>query len=242
MRLPSRLPQPIAFAHRGGLAHAPENTLEAFSLALDMGATGLESDVWLTSDGIPVLHHDPAFGRLFWRRRISRTERSALPDHVPSLGELYSHCGVGYELSLDIKDSAAVDAVVNAAREAGAYERLWAVHPAVETLTAWRLRWPDLRLVCSTRINRMSGGPERFAARLAEDRIDAVNLPAKLWTGGLTTLFHRFDRLCFAWGAQHERLLDALVRMGVDGIYSDHVVVLGEDVDRLVEAVNSPVD
>ncbi|MQA17795.1 MAG: hypothetical protein GEV09_28165, partial [Pseudonocardiaceae bacterium] len=46
---------PIAFAHRGARAHAPENTLEAFALALRLGATGLESDVWLTADGEAVL-------------------------------------------------------------------------------------------------------------------------------------------------------------------------------------------
>ena len=57
-RLPSLLDPPIAFAHRGAKAHAPENTIEAFTLALRLGATGLESDVWLTSDGVPVLDHD----------------------------------------------------------------------------------------------------------------------------------------------------------------------------------------
>jgi glycerophosphoryl diester phosphodiesterase len=57
-RLPSLLARPIAFAHRGARAHARENTLDAFALALRLGATGLESDVWLTADGVPVLDHD----------------------------------------------------------------------------------------------------------------------------------------------------------------------------------------
>ena len=57
-RLPSRLDPPIGFAHRGAKAHAPENTIAAFQLALRLGATGLESDVWLTAEGIPVLDHD----------------------------------------------------------------------------------------------------------------------------------------------------------------------------------------
>ena len=52
------LDPPIAFAHRGASAHARPNTLEAFRLGLRLGATGLESDVWLTADGIPVLDHD----------------------------------------------------------------------------------------------------------------------------------------------------------------------------------------
>ena len=57
-RLPSQLAAPIAFAHRGARAYAQENTIEAFTMGLQMGATGLESDVWMTADGVPVLDHD----------------------------------------------------------------------------------------------------------------------------------------------------------------------------------------
>ena len=46
---------PITFAHRGGRAGAPENTVSAFRRALDLGATGLESDCRLSGDGEVVL-------------------------------------------------------------------------------------------------------------------------------------------------------------------------------------------
>ena len=65
------LTAPLLFAHRGGRAHAPENTLEAFALALRLGATGLESDVWCSADGVPVLHHDGRSGQRVRRRTIS---------------------------------------------------------------------------------------------------------------------------------------------------------------------------
>ena len=51
----------ITFAHRGGMAHAPENTLAAFRKGVALGAGGLESDVWLCADGQPVLIHDDQF-------------------------------------------------------------------------------------------------------------------------------------------------------------------------------------
>ena len=71
-RLPSLLAPPITFAHRGARANAPDNTIEAFQLALDLGAGGLESDVWLTRDGVPVLDHD---GTDQQRRQLQRQHR-----------------------------------------------------------------------------------------------------------------------------------------------------------------------
>lgn len=46
------------YAHRGASAEAPENTLDAFALALELGADGVELDVRLTADGVPVVIHD----------------------------------------------------------------------------------------------------------------------------------------------------------------------------------------
>ena len=43
-------------------------------------------------------------------------DRSDLPSHVPELAQLYASCGTGFELSLDVKDAAATDAVVAVAR------------------------------------------------------------------------------------------------------------------------------
>lgn len=45
-------------AHRGFSGNFPENTLLAFQKAIEVGADGVEFDVHLTSDGIPVIHHD----------------------------------------------------------------------------------------------------------------------------------------------------------------------------------------
>ena len=115
-RLPSLRDPPIGFAHRGARAHAPENTLEAFQLALRLGATGLESDVWLTADGVAVLDHDGVVGGRLRRTPIDQVGRApTCPTHIPTLAELYDACGTDFELSLDVKDPAAIDAVVAAA-------------------------------------------------------------------------------------------------------------------------------
>ena len=209
--------------------------MEAFKLALRLGATGLESDVWLTEDGVPVLDHDGKVKAGLRGRPIGSVTRAALPDHVPTLEDLYGECGTDYELSLDVKDPQAASAVAQVARAAGgdAPARLWICHPDWELLAGWREDLHDVRLVDSTKMKDMRKGPERRAAQLSGAGIDAVNLHESEWTGGLTTLFHRFGVLAFGWDAQHERVIRNLVKMGVDAIYSDYV-------DRMVEVLGSP--
>lgn len=222
-RLPSILDQPIAFAHRGARAYAPENTLEAFTLGLRLGANGLESDVWLTADGVPVLDHDGVVRRSFGRGvPIAAVPRADLPAHIPTLAELYEHCGTAYHLSLDLKEPQAGQAVIDVTRDVdpSMLDRLWLCSPVWESLLP--LRGHGARLVDSTRLARIKEGPERRAATLAREGIDAVNLHHTDWNGGLVTLFHRFDRLAFGWDMQEPHILERSLRMGLDGVYSDY--------------------
>jgi glycerophosphoryl diester phosphodiesterase len=224
-RLPSLLERPIAFAHRGARAHTRENTLEAFALGLRLGATGLESDVWLTVDGEPVLDHDGLVRVGRRKRSIAVLRRDELPAHIPALAELLEHCGTDYNLSLDLKDDRAGAAVIATVRALAPemIPRLWLCDPDVDRLVQLRSLDGDVRLVNSTRLNRLREGAERRAATLAAVGIDAVNLHHTDWTGGLTTLFHRFERVCFAWDLQFEHVLRPILRMGIDGVFSDHV-------------------
>jgi glycerophosphoryl diester phosphodiesterase len=53
----------LVYAHRGGAALAPENTMAAFENGMALGAGGLELDVRLARDGVPVVHHDAMLER-----------------------------------------------------------------------------------------------------------------------------------------------------------------------------------
>jgi glycerophosphoryl diester phosphodiesterase len=226
----SLLVPPIAFAHRGARAHAPENTLEAFKLGLKLGATGLESDVWLTSDGVPVLEHDGTIRSGLRRKSIGDLKRAALPSHIPSLAELYEACGIDFALSLDVKDPNALDATLAVAREAGAVDRLWLCHPDWQLVETWRAKSDDVKLVDSTRLRRISEGVERRVASLQNAGIDALNMHWTDWNSGQVTMAHRFERLALAWDAQQPRALALTFAYGIDGVYSDYV-------DRLVSAL-----
>ncbi|HEY5887794.1 MAG TPA: glycerophosphodiester phosphodiesterase [Acidimicrobiales bacterium] len=229
-RHPRLLDIPIGFAHRGASAAAPENTLEAFRLAVELGASGLESDVWVSTDGEPVLDHDGVVGGWLRRRPMNTVRRRRLPDHIPTLGELYEACGTDLPLSLDVKDPAALDAVLASADAVGARGNLWLCHPDIDLLAGWRDKAEGAHLVASTRLRAFTEGTERAAAELSRLSIDAVNLHHTEWTGGLTTLFHRFELVCLGWDAQLPRHLAELLDMGIDGVFSDHV-------DRMMEAI-----
>ena len=228
------------FAHRGARAHAPENTIEAFRLALRLGATGLESDVWITSDGVAVLDHDGEVrSGPFKRRPISQFRRDQLPEHIPTLLELFEACGTDYHLSLDLKDHDAGQAVIELVRQhapdlAG---RLWLCHPVLDELIALRPVDEQIKLVDSTRLDRLGEGPERRAARLAELGIDGINLRKQDWNGGLVALFHRFERTAFSWDLQFEHHLQSAFRMGIDAVYSDFVDRM---VDVFTDEIGSP--
>src|SRR5262245_32317312 len=103
--------RPLVFAHRGGAALAPENTLAAFDNGLALGADGLELDVHLSHDGVVVVHHD---------RTLDRTTRlhGPLADwtadelgraHVPALADVlarYRDTRVIIELKVNHPDLA----------------------------------------------------------------------------------------------------------------------------------------
>jgi glycerophosphoryl diester phosphodiesterase len=219
-----RVTPPITFAHRGASADAPENTIEAFRLALELGARGLESDVRLSSDGEAVLVHG-AVARQGWRRkRVAATAAAALAQlGVPRLSDLYAELGIDYELSLDIYDPPAGQALLGVAARAGATDRLWLCSSRVPLLESLGALAPDAHLVHSVRRRAVDVPLERHAARLAELGIDVVNMHRSDWTAGLVGLFHRFDVQAFAWDVQEVRHLRDMLTMGVDAVYSDHV-------------------
>ncbi len=61
--MPPEFPIPLLLGHRGAKNYAPENTLAAFTLALEQGVDGVELDAKLSADGYVVVHHDETVNR-----------------------------------------------------------------------------------------------------------------------------------------------------------------------------------
>jgi glycerophosphoryl diester phosphodiesterase len=222
---------PITFAHRGARIDEPENTIPAFRRALEQGASGLETDAWLSADGEVVLAHDATTRRGLRRVRIADSTAAALSDlGIPRLTDLYAELGTDFELSVDIKEPRAADALSGVARAAGAPQRLWVCAPGLDLLRELRPA-TDVRLVHSERRRAISAPLERHAADLANAGIDAMNMHHTDWSGGLVSLFHRFDVRAFAWDVQEVRHLRAALAIGVDALYCDRP-------DRMVAVVS----
>ena len=91
------------WAHRGASGYAPENTLDAFALAVEQGADGIELDVQMTKDGYLVVIHDEMVDRTSdgagWvrdytlqelkRLNASKTIPGYKRTEIPALSEVY---------------------------------------------------------------------------------------------------------------------------------------------------------
>jgi len=111
---------PLIIGHRGASAVAPENTIAAFRKAIEVGADGIEFDVQLSSDGIPVVIHDETLHRTASRsehiveltaeelKRVNvgswfAAQRNSPPDDysnetLPTLQQLLDHFSSGDSL------------------------------------------------------------------------------------------------------------------------------------------------
>ena len=101
---PAPPPSPAVWAHRGARTVAPENTIEAFSRALALGADGVELDVHRTGDGELVVHHDAAAPELGVLAQLPLSEIRARRPDIPTLEEVLDCCA-GSLVNVEIKNS-----------------------------------------------------------------------------------------------------------------------------------------
>jgi glycerophosphoryl diester phosphodiesterase len=213
---------PIGFAHRGGRGGFPENTLRTFSAALGGGARALESDLWATSDDIPVLDHDGLVNESMPLRTVARAD---LPAHVPALADLYEQCGVDYELSLDVLDRRALGPALVVARKAHAVDRLWLVGSWPEVVS-WRVLDPSFHIVAGLTWRHLGRGLGGLLRTAVENGVCAINMPYWQWNPLLVRRVHAAGLLAFGWRANRRGEVMWLRRCGCDGIYSDSLAEL----------------
>jgi glycerophosphoryl diester phosphodiesterase len=205
---------------------APENSIPAFVASAAAGATGLESDAWITIDGIPVLDHDGLIRRGRRRYAIRALVAADLPTHIPCLQDLYAAVGTKLHLSLDIKDPSAASAVVATAQAAGgseALDHLWLCSPDWRAAASWRNLSAKIRLVHSARARRLGLRMPQHILAIASSGIDVLNMPHSDWSAATISLTHDAGLRAFAWGCNSRGVIESMISSGVDAIYCDDV-------------------
>ncbi len=233
-------PTPRVFAHRGLASGVPENTLAAFSLALDAGAGYLESDVRATRDGVAVLSHDGDLRRLTGRaERVADLTSAELAGRdlgghrVPTLAEALQRFP-GARFNLDLKSGDAVQAAVTAIRDADAFDRVLVSSFDEQRRTSAVAALPGVATSASSRIATRAlaairAGLPRTAAKVLNG-VHAVQVPetargVRVVSPRTVLGFHRAGVEVHVWTVNTAGAMRRLLGWGVDGIITDRADV-----------------
>lgn len=238
---------PLIFGHRGASAHAPENSLAAFHLAMTQGADGLELDTLLTADGQVVIMHDDEVDattdghgavsaltldqlrRLHLRARGKHTTATIEP--VPTLAEVLDAFGHGpITLNVEIKPTKTADL-------AEAVAQLVVAHHATEhvllssfdrgALAHIQEAHPDLRRALlypnSSLAGVMAGLRNNLAWLTGAHALgcEAVHPFWKLATPTVIERAHTLNLDVNVWTVDSEHDIRRLSAAGVDGIITN---------------------
>ena len=228
--VPSSRPRIERIGHRGAPREYPENTLPAFERAIQRGADGIELDVHVTVDGIPVVHHDPdvppdssgarttrALARMTWAE-VARVEL-APGITIPSLAQVLEAVGdramVYVELKGNNSERATLDLITDARARC-------AVHSFDHTAIAHAARLaPAVR-----RGILFDEYPHDIDAAVRDAAALDVWPEWKLIDATLVERVHARGGRVIAWTVNATAAAEELIRLGVDGLCGDDVRLL----------------
>jgi len=228
---------PLAFAHRGGAAHAPENSWPAFEGAVGLGYRYLETDVQATSDGILIAFHDRTLDRVTDRTgRVARmpyrevaAARIGGTEPIPRVEDLLAAWPQA-RFNLDIKDEPAIAPLIQVLRRAGAWDRVCVTSFSPRRLAAFR-RGVD-RQVCTAlspiglAAVRSGAWTGALAARLARVGVGCAQIPVRLATPPFLALLRGVGMQIHVWTVNEPAMMRRILDLGVDGIMTDETVAL----------------
>ena len=247
MRRPDRPAWVIA--HRGASRDRPENTLAAFDEALRQGADGIELDVQLTRDGVPVVYHDRTLVKAGGgRRKISALDFEQLTgldpgdrldprfrgQHIPPLRDVLRRYGRRVHLFVEIKTREGASAVerherlarsvARLVRELKLEKRVYVLSFDAEVLAAAKDEAPRLRPVLNLK------PPRRLTKGLAErlDALHALSADVRTLTQAFAVALQVWDKPLFVYTCNTAKTAARALDAGAAGVMSDRPAWLGE--------------
>jgi glycerophosphoryl diester phosphodiesterase len=228
----------MAFAHRGGAAHRPENSWRAFEHAAKIGYAYLETDARSTADGALIAFHDATLDRAtdghgevsaMTYRQVSAA-RIAGTEPIPLIEDLLA----GFpdlRFNIDLKDGGTVEPVVAALRRTGAWDRVCLASFSGRRLLEARERLdrPVCLAVTPAAIVtlRYLGRPGRtVAARLAACGAYCAQVPMRIATPEFISRAHELGLQVHVWTLNSRADIERALGLGVDGVMTDEVTLL----------------
>lgn len=227
------------FAHRGASGYAPENTLEAFSLAAEQGAYGVELDVHLTQDGELVVAHDETIDRcsngtglivektlkelkgLRFNKTFPQYEKAVIPT-LQEVFELLTPAGL--YINIELKNSR-IDypglerkCIELAARE-GILDRI--LFSSFNHYSLMRVKEIDPSLYCGLLYECTMVKPWAYAVALGMDALHP-HFSEVLVPGGECQTAHQAGIDVNPWTVNSEEDLRAVIGAGADGIITNY--------------------
>lgn len=219
------VPLPHVFAHRGLALNTPENSLDAFSDALESGATHIETDVRCSRDGVPVLIHDSQMGQLV----VSESLVSEFPYYVATLQEALERFPEA-RFNIDIKSSDAIVPTVNLVKEMNAEERVLITSFSDQRRKKALSLLGDVATSSSSfsyavALVSLRVGLTSIASYMLRN-IDALQIPEKSLgiTASSRTMIARFKKLgifVYFWTINDPDVMLELIHRGADGVVTD---------------------
>ena len=210
--------RPLLLGHRGACRYAPENTIEAFDLALAHGCDGFEFDVRRTCDARSVICHDPKLHH----HPVAESAYTDLQSLVRSLAcledVLARYAGRAF-LDIELKVPQLEDALITAWHERAPCDGVVSSFLS-DVLDGVRARDP---LVARGFLFDQGEGLMRWAALDVQYVLPHHSLVSR----ELVDDVHAAGRKIMVWTVNQEREMRELAAMGVDGIISDDTRLLG---------------
>jgi glycerophosphoryl diester phosphodiesterase len=242
-------PRPLAFAHRGGASHHPENSARAFEHAISLGYTYLETDVRATADGVLLAFHDESLRRVAGHPgRIAQLPyRDVAPariggtEPIPLLEDLlgaWPHA----RFNIDIKEPGAIAPLAEVLRRAGAWDRVCIASFSGARLRAARRLFgrPVCEAASPAAIAGVGlGGP---AARLAARSARCAQVPVPVATRLFVRQAHTAGLQVHAWTVNDRAEMTRLLDAGVDGLITDDTVGLRAVLESRGQWPSRPAD
>lgn len=229
-------PGPLALAHRGGAAEAPENSASAFQNAVDLGVRCIETDVRATADGHAVIFHDATIDRTSSGTgpiagiTLADLRRTHLADGAPpmTLAEALRRWP-DTVLNVDVKCDDAVGPFLSAVSDCQAWGRVCAASFSATRLELLReLAGPRLATSMHPReVTRLVLGLDPGDSPVAA-QVPRRSGPIPVVTRRFVRAAHRRGVQVHVWVVDDAQEMRELLDLGVDGLVTDRPSLLRE--------------